>query len=103
MLLDKSNIVLFAFEITFVTLREVRQDIRRKKVVYFRSLPDLATPPHPIRATWSSFFLDFKTTFCAYDRKNVDDDNDDCNDNYDSNDGNFDDNDDKKGQTIKIL
>ena len=33
------------------------------------------------------------TVFCAYDRKNADDDNDGCNDNYD---GNFDDNDDKK-------
>ena len=31
--------------------------------------------------------------FCAYDRKNADDDNDGCNDNYD---GNFYDNDDKK-------
>ena len=33
--------------------------------------------------------------FCAYDRKNTNDDNDGCNDNYD---GNFDDNDDKNYQ-----
>ena len=36
-----------------------------------------------------------KTTFCAYDQKKSDDDNDGCNDNYDDNDGNFDDNDEK--------
>ena len=34
-LLDESNIALFAFEITFVILREIREDIRRKKSFTF--------------------------------------------------------------------
>ena len=39
--------------------------------------------------------------FCAYDRKNTNYDNDDCNDNHD---GNFDDNDDKNHQiNIEIM
>ena len=36
--------------------------------------------------------------FCAYDRKNTDDNNDGWNDNYDGDDGNFDDTDDKNHQ-----
>ena len=48
----------------------------------------------PIRATWSSFFTS-KTTFCVYDWKKFDADNEGCNDNYDDNYGNFDDNYDK--------
>ena len=50
----------------------------------------------PNSATWS-YFLDVKTTFCAYDRKITDDDKDGFNDHYDSNDGNFD------GKNIQIL
>ena len=42
-----------------------------------------------------------QTSFCTYDRKNTNYDNDGCNDNYD---GNFDDNDDKNDQiNIQIL
>ena len=41
------------------------------------------------------FFLPSKTTFCAYDRKITDDDNDCYHDNFDGNFGHFDDNDDK--------
>ena len=63
---------------------------------FFRVLPKLSPPL--IRATWTSF-LDVKTTFCAYDRKNTDDDNDTCND---GNDGNFDENDDKNDQKIQM-
>ena len=39
------------------------------------------------------FFPDVKTTFCVYDRKNTNHDNDGCNDNYD---GNFVDHDGKQ-------
>ena len=42
-----------------------------KKVANFRALPKLAKPHPPIRATWSSFFPDVKTTFYAYDRKKL--------------------------------
>ena len=87
MLFDKSHIALFAFEITFVMLREIITGRHpQKKVVYFQALPDLARPNS---GNLVLFFLDFKTTFCAHDRKNTDDYNDDCNDNYDSNDGNL--------------
>ena len=48
--------------------------------------------PSPSFGQLVPLFRTSKTTFCAYDRKNADDDNDGCNDNYD---GNFDDNDDK--------
>ena len=68
--------------------------------VLIRALPELAKPPPspypPIRAPWSLFFRPTKTTFCAYDGKNTDDDNNRCHDNFDQNFGNFDDNDDKK-------
>ena len=52
-------------------------------------------PPLPQTGQLGLLFWDVKTMFCAYDRKNADDDNDDCNDNYDSNDDNIDDNDEK--------
>ena len=53
-----------------------------KKNDYFRALPKLALPPPLIRATWSSFFWMSKTTYCAYERKSTDDDDDGWNDNY---------------------
>ena len=53
----------------------------------------LTPPPHPPNlGNLVLFFWTSKTTFCAYDRKNSDDDNDACNDNYDDNNGYFDDN-----------
>ena len=38
-----------------------------KKVVFFRALPELATPQF---GQLDPFFPDVKTTFCAHDRKN---------------------------------
>ena len=68
----------------------------KKKTLSFGHCPNHLKPPPltPIRATWSSFFTS-KTTFCVYDRKKFDADNEGCNDNYDDNYGNFDDNYDK--------
>ena len=66
--------------------------------VLIRALPELPKPPHPptpIPGTLVLFFQPTKTTFCAYDGKNTDDDNNRCHDNFDQNFGNFDDNDDK--------
>ena len=38
--------------------KQLREDIRRKKNVFFRALPESPNPPPltPIRATWSFFF-----------------------------------------------
>ena len=53
---------------------QLREDINSKKTFSFGHCPNhLNRPPlalTPIRATWSSFFTS-KTTFCAYDRKNL--------------------------------
>ena len=69
---------------------------QHKKNVFFQALPESPNPPPltPIQATRSSFFTS-KTTFCVYDRKKFDADNEGCNDNYDDIYGNFDDNYDK--------
>ena len=68
---------------------------QQEKTFSFGHCPNhLTPPPDPIRATWSSFFTS-KTTFCVYDWKKFDADNEGCNDNYDDNYGNFDDNYDK--------
>ena len=63
--------------------------------VLIRALPELAKPPPPNSGTLVLFFQPTKTSFCAYDGKNTDDDNNCCHDNFDQNFGNFDDNDDK--------
>ena len=54
-----------------------------------------AFPNYPPLGKVVQFFWTSKTKFCAYDRKNADDDTDGCNDNYDNN---LDDNDDKNYQ-----
>ena len=67
--------------------------------VFFRALPKLGNPPHPlppIRATWSPFSGRQIDVLRVWQKKSTIDYNNGCNDNYDSNDGNFDDNDDKK-------
>ena len=75
----------------------IREDINRKKTFSFGHCPNhLNPPPHPPNSgNLVLFFRTSKTTFCAYDRKHFDDDNDGCNDNYDDNYGNFDDDYDK--------
>ena len=51
--------------------------------VYFRALPELDKPPAPSpNSGILVLFSDAKLTFCSYDKKSVDDDNDGCNDNY---------------------
>ena len=67
---------------------------QQKKTFSFGHCPNHLNPLTPIRATWSSFSTS-KTTFCAYEGKKIDADNEGCNDNYDDNYGNFDDNYDK--------
>ena len=73
-----------------------------KKNVFFRALPKLPLPaPSPHFGQLVPLFQTSKTTFCAYDRKNANHDNDDCDNKYDVN---FDDNDDKNYQiNIQIL
>ena len=48
-----------------------------KKNVYFRALPKLALPPPPLNSgNLVLFFRTSKTTYCAYDKKNIDDNDD---------------------------
>ena len=62
----------------------------------FGHCPNYLSPaPSPSFGQLVPLFWMSKTMFCAYDRKNTNDDNDGCNDNYD---GNFDDNYDKNYQ-----
>ena len=66
-----------------------------RKTLFLTSKKEVQVARKRGRGNLGNFVLYFrmsKTTFCAYDRQNSDDDNDGCNDNYD---GNFDDNDDK--------
>ena len=69
-----------------------------QKHTSIRALPELPKPPTPPpnSGNFTDFFRPTKTTFCAYGRKNTDDDNNCCHDNFDQNFGNFDDNYDKK-------
>ena len=74
-----------------------REDINRKNV-FFRALPESRKhppPPDPNSGNLVLCFFTSKMTFCAYDRKKFDADNEGCNDNYDDNYRNFDDNYDK--------
>ena len=68
-----------------------------EKNVFFLALPESPKPPphDPNSGNLVLFFRTSKTTFCAYDQKKFNDDNDGCNDNYDDNYGNFDDDYDK--------
>ena len=68
--------------------------VEREKIkLILTRIPGIENPPNS--GKWVLFFRTSKTTFCAYDRKLFDDDNDGCNDNYDDNYGNFDDDYDK--------
>ena len=72
----------------------------KKKNVYFRALPKLALPPPtpPNSGNLVLFFRTSKTTYCAYDRKSIDDDDDGWNHDYDGDDDNIDAIDDKNDQ-----
>ena len=80
------------FMVIATTLRE---GIHLQRTFTFKHCPNHLNPLSPQFRQLGPLFRTSKTTFCAYDRKNADDDNDGCNDNYD---GNFDDNDDKNYQ-----
>ena len=68
-----------------------------KKNFLIRALPELPPrPPPPNSGNFIDFFRPTKTTFCAYDGKKTDDDDNCCRDNFDQNFDNFDDNDAKK-------
>ena len=58
----------------------------REQLMYKQILPGIAELPlSPYFGQLVPLFWKSKMTFCAYDRKNADDDNDGCNDNYDAN------------------
>ena len=76
---------------TIAYIRDIREDLHQKMFSFGHC------PYYPSFGQLVPLFRTSKTTFCAYDRNNTNDDNDGCNNNYD---GNFDDNDDKNYQQI---
>ena len=94
---ENTSKIKLAYQKYFV-LQNLGKTLFQKKL-FFRALPELASPT-PIQATWSSFFRTSKQCFACMTVKSTIDYDHGCNDHYNSNDGNFDDNDDKKHTKI---
>ena len=89
--------LLVAVVVMLDLIKSTREDLNRKKNVFFRALPESPNPPPPDPNSGNLvlFFGRQKRRFARMTKIVLDDDNDGFNDNHDDNFGNFDDNYDK--------